>query len=170
MSSTSRTRSPGSIRKPRRNSRLSRPVVGADLLGEDRPDAKLAGGLEGEDDPAGRGSGDEVDEEVSPSPSAAVGREEAAQLAGRGRILEDLELLDVRVAVATALEEEMALAERARAAGTGPRSGARSCAGAAASRAGRTVVMRQSLRGLGAKDGRVDPADLGDLRRIRDRP
>ena len=62
MSSTRRTRSPGSIRKPRRNSRRRRAVGVADLLGEDRPDAELAAGLEGEDDAAGRRAGDEVDQ------------------------------------------------------------------------------------------------------------
>ncbi len=41
-----------------------------------------------------------------------MGREVAAQLARRDRILEDLELLDVGVAVAAALEQEVALAER----------------------------------------------------------
>ena len=49
---------------------------------------------------------------ASPIAAAAVRREEPAQLARRGRILEDLELLDVGVAVAPALEQEVALAER----------------------------------------------------------
>ena len=91
-----------------------------------------------------------------------MGREEPAQLARRDRILEDLELLDVRVAMAAALEEEMAFTECAGAAeqGLGPES----------DRVPQRLVKRRSdgghaasLRGLGAKGSRVDPADLGDL-------
>ena len=100
------------MRKPRRNSRRVDAVVAADLLGEDAPHAELSCRLEREDDPAGRRSGDEVDHRFAVE-SAPVRREVAAQLARRRRILEDLELLDVRVAVAAALEQEVALAERA---------------------------------------------------------
>ena len=50
----------------------------------------------------------------SPPASASVRREEAAQLARRRRILEDLELLDVGIAVAAGLEQKVALAKRAR--------------------------------------------------------
>ena len=45
--------------------------------------------------------------------AADPGGPEAAQLAGRGRIGQDRELLDIGVAVAAALEQEVALAERA---------------------------------------------------------
>ncbi len=72
MSSTRSTRSPGSIRKPRRNSRCVVPVGVADLLGEDAADAELAGGLEGEDDPAGRRAGDDVDERRAVLPPRAA--------------------------------------------------------------------------------------------------
>ena len=77
--------------------------------------AELARGLEGEDDAAGRRTGDEVDQRAR-RPARHDGREEPAQLAGGGRVGEDRELLDVGVAVAAALEQEVALAERARAA------------------------------------------------------
>ena len=87
-------------------------VVVADLLGEDRPNAELAGRLEREDDAAGRRPGDQVDHGLAVAAPDAGGQQ-AAQLAGRGRILEHLELLDVRVAVAAALEQEMPLAEGA---------------------------------------------------------
>ena len=83
-----------------------------DLLGEDRPKAELAGGLEGEDDAAGRRAGDHVDHRLAVA-AADAGGPQAAQLAGRSGVLEDLELLDVGVAVAAALEQEMALAEGA---------------------------------------------------------
>ena len=56
------------------------------------------------------GSRDEVDERPA-VPSPPVLGDEPAQLAGRGRILEDLELLDVGVAMAAALQLEVALAE-----------------------------------------------------------
>ena len=88
-----------------------RPVVGADLLGEDAPDAQLPGGLEGEDDAAGRRAGDQVDHRLTVA-VADVRGEGPAQLARRRRIGEDRELLDIGVAVAAALEQEMALAER----------------------------------------------------------
>ena len=67
------------------------------------------------------GPAHEVDQRLAVEP-ATVGGEEAAQLARRDRILEDLELLDVRVAVTAALEQEVALAEGAGAAeqGLGP--------------------------------------------------
>ena len=88
-----------------------RAIVAADLLGEDAADAELAGRLEGEDDAAGGRSGDEIDQQLTVS-GAAVGGQERAQLARRRRILEDLELLDVGVAVASALEQEVPVAER----------------------------------------------------------
>ncbi len=49
-------------------------VVAADLLGEDRPDAELASGLEGEDDAAGRRAGDQVDQRARRRASARAGR------------------------------------------------------------------------------------------------
>ena len=75
-------------------------------------DAELAAGLEGEDDAAGRRAGDEVDERLAVAAARRAAAKNAAQLARRGRVLEDLELLDVGVAVAAALEQEVALAER----------------------------------------------------------
>ena len=134
---------------------MSRPVVAADLLGEDAPDAELPRRLEGEDDAAGRRPGDEVDQRLAVEP-ATVRREEPAQLARRGRVLEDLELLDVRVAVTPALEQEVALAE-----GAGARNsasvGARSCGAALASSAGRTVVMPESTRAFDAAGRALRP-------------
>ena len=162
MSSTRRTRSPGSIRKPRRNSRRSVPssarTSSAKMLRTPSwravSKARMTPPVVG---PATRSTSG------SPSLPAAVRREEAAQLARRGRILEDLELLDVGVAVATALEQEVALAERAGAAEQrlGPLS-ATACRRAASS-AGSNGGHSRSLRGLGDEGRRVDPADLGDL-------
>ena len=100
------------MRNPRRNSRWVAPSASPDLLGEDRPNAELAGRLEREDDPAGRRAGHHVDHGLAVAASHAGGPQ-AAQLAGRGRILEHLELLDVGVAVAAALEQEMALSKGA---------------------------------------------------------
>ena len=61
MSSTRRTRSPGAIEKPRRNSRRGGAAVrGGHLLGEDRAGAQLAAGLEREHHAAGRGARDQV--------------------------------------------------------------------------------------------------------------
>ena len=117
MSSTSRTRSPGLISKPAPEL-APRAVVGRDLLGEDRPRPQLAPGLEREDHAAGRRARDEVDvgrpvlAAVDPGP-------ERAQLARRIGVLEDLELLEVGLAVAAALEHEVPLAERAAAAEQG---------------------------------------------------
>ena len=120
MSSTSRTRSPGRISKPRRNSRRGpssdatssakiarvpswRPVSNARIT------------------PAGRGPGDEVDRRGLVL-VAVRGGEERAQLARRRGILEHLELLQVGVRVAAALEHEVALAQGAAGAeqGLGP--------------------------------------------------
>ena len=70
MSSTSSTRSPGRISKPRRNSRRG-PSSRGDLLREDRARPELAPGLEREDHAAGRGAGDEVDRRRS-RPRAGV--------------------------------------------------------------------------------------------------
>ena len=89
-----------------------RAVVGPDLFGEDPPDAELAGRLEGEDHPAGRGAGDEVDRRRRRRRRGSR-RPVAAQLARRGRILEDEELLDVALRVAAALELEVALGQGA---------------------------------------------------------
>ena len=115
MSSTSRTRSPGSIRKPRRNSRWVVPssarTSSAKMLRTPSwravSKARMIPPVVG---PATRSTSG------SPSRPRPCCGEEPAQLAGRGRILEDLELLDVGVAVAAALEQEVALAERPRAA------------------------------------------------------
>ncbi len=112
MSSTSSTRSPGSIRKPRRNSRWVAPSSILDLLGEEAPDPELARRLEGEDHAAGRRAGDEVDQRRAVVTADARGPE-LAQLARGGRVREHRELLDVGVAVAPALELEVALAEGA---------------------------------------------------------
>ena len=86
-------------------------IVGSHFLREDAADAELPRRLEGQDDAAGRRTSNEVDQQVA-VPAAPVVREEAAQLARRGRILQDLELLHVGVAVAPALEQEMTLTER----------------------------------------------------------
>ena len=94
MSSTSRTRSPGSIWKPRRNSRRVAPSSSRTSSAKMRSNAELAAGLEGEDDAAGRRPGDEVHERRAVA-SRRPGRPEAAQLAGRRRVLEDRELLEV---------------------------------------------------------------------------
>ena len=167
MSSTSRTRSPGSIRKPRRNSRRVVPSSSRTSSAKMLRTPSWRAGLEGEDDPAGRRTGDEVDERRSPSRPRPCCREEAAQLARRGRILEDLELLDVGVAVAPALEQEVALAEGARLAEQRLGPAARSRAAALASSAGRTVVIAaKSTRQVARRHGPV----LDALRRRRRRP
>ena len=97
----------------------------------------------------------------SPPALASVRREEATQLARRRRILEDLELLDIGIAVAAGLEQKVALAKRARSTeqGLGAKGDRVPDGGIERGLDGR---HRQSLRGLGAEDGRVDPADLGD--------
>src|SRR4051794_17459132 len=98
-----------------------RAVVGCPLFGEDRPGPELAAGLEREDPPAGRRARDEVD--VSGAVVCAVRRRPVpAQLARRGGILEHLELLEVGARMTAALEDEVALAERAAGAehGLGP--------------------------------------------------
>src|SRR6185369_13307070 len=87
---------------------VGRAVVGANLLGEDAADTKLPSSFVGEDDPAGRRPRDQVDQQLAIGRATVLG-EEPAQLAGRGRILEDLELLDVRVTVTPALEQEVPL-------------------------------------------------------------
>ena len=112
MSSTSRTRSPGRDREAAPELAARGAVGRGDLLGEDRAGAQLAAGLEREDHAAGRRAGDEVDVAV-PSSSPVGRRPEPAQLARRGRVLEHLELLQVRVRVAAALEHEVALAQGA---------------------------------------------------------
>ena len=86
-------------------------VVAADFLSEDAPDPKLARRLERQDDAAGRRPGDEVDE-GRPVASPSVLGKEPAQLARRGRVLEDLELLEIGIPMAPALEQEVPLAER----------------------------------------------------------
>ena len=94
------------------------------------------------DDEGEQRAGDQVDQN-SPLATAAVVDEVRAQLARRDRILEDLELLDVRVAVSAALEQEMALELRKSAS-------VRSAIvwRSASSSAGRTVVIEvESTRG-----------------------
>ena len=132
---------------------MRRPVIGPDLLREDRSDAELPGRLECEDHAAGRWSCDQVDERLTVT-ALAMCREERAQLAGRDWILEDLELLDVGVAVPTALEAEVAVPESAR--------GAEERLGPGGDRlAGRGVERRSngghapSLRGRRRRSGRV---------------
>ena len=95
--------------KPRRNSR--RGPASARPPREDRAGAELAARLEREDHAAGRRSRDEVDVVAPSSPGAR--RPERAQLARRRRVLEDLELLEVGVGVAAALEGEVAVAQGA---------------------------------------------------------
>ena len=165
MSSTRRTRLAGLDPEAAPELAVGRPVVVADLLGEEAADAELARRLEGQDDPAGRRAGDQVDESARRRARGRASREEAAQLARRGRILEDLELLDVGVAVAAALEQEMALAERARA--------PEQRLGAERDGVAQRLVERRSDGGHGPEStraerrvertDRVDPADLGDL-------
>jgi hypothetical protein len=91
-----------------------------------------------------------------------VRREVAAQLTRRGRVLEDLELLDVGVTVASALEQEMALTERAGAAEQrlGPQ-GDRVAQGGVECRLHGGHWL--SLRGVGREGRRVDAPDLDDL-------
>ena len=113
MSSTSRTRSPGAMVKPRRNSRRVVPSGVLHFLGEDAADAELPGRLEREDHAAGRWAGDEVHHRRAVR-VAVAGRPEAAQLARGGRILQDEELLQVALGVLAALEQEVAFLERAR--------------------------------------------------------
>ena len=128
MSSTRTTRSPGAIVKPRRNSR--RVVPSAALTSS----AKIARS------PSCRPVSNAriTPPVVGPATRSAVGRPsaramlrgpEAAQLARRGRVLEDLELLEVLLAVAPALEQEVAVAQGARSSGRGPRCGRRSRSG-----------------------------------------
>ena len=62
--------------------------------------------------PAGRRPGDDVDERLAVR-SARGGGPEGAQLARHGRVLEEQELLQVALAVAARLEEEVALLQRA---------------------------------------------------------
>ena len=114
MSSTRRTLSPGVIVKPRRNSRrggLAR--LACHLLGEDRPGAQLAAGLEREHHAAGRRAGDQVHDRRAVAVARCAPAQNAAQLARGGRVLEHLELLQVGVRVAAALEREVALAQGA---------------------------------------------------------
>ena len=116
-------------------------IVILDLLGEEAPDPELAGRLEGEDHAAGGRAGDEVDERRPVVPADARGPE-LAQLAGGGRIREDRELLDVGVAVAPALELEVALAEARRSRRNSASVRCAIAARAAASMAGLIVVIR----------------------------
>ena len=108
MSSTRKTRSPGAMVNPRRNSRRVRAVRVPDLLREDAPHAQLAGDLEGEDDAAGGRPHDDVHDRAPVAVPDHVGHE-AAQLDDRLGVLEHLELLQVAVAVAAALEQEVAV-------------------------------------------------------------
>src|SRR5215212_3452826 len=85
--------------------------VSLDLLREDRSRPELAARLERENHAARRRAGDEVDRRAIVGTAVLAGPE-AAQLAGRRGVGKDGELLQVRVRVATALEEEVAVTER----------------------------------------------------------
>ncbi len=87
----------------------TRPGVVADLLGEQAAHPQLARRLEGEDHPAGRRPGDEIDRRASVG-VAPEGGQHAAQLGRDLGELEHLELLEVAVAVAAALQTEVAFA------------------------------------------------------------
>ena len=87
----------GSIRKPRRNSRRVAPSASLTSSAKIARDAELAAGLEREDHAAGGRAGDEVDARRVVRCRGAR-RPEAAQLARRGRVREDRELLEVGVA------------------------------------------------------------------------
>ena len=94
--------------------------------------------------------------------AAPVGREERAQLARRGRILEDRELLDVGVAVTAALEQEVAVAERAGAPEQRLGPGRDRVAGGGVegrSNGGHAAVYA----GVSCELGRIDPAHFGHL-------
>jgi len=91
---------------------MGRAVVGADLFREQASHAELPRGLEGEDDPTGRGTGHEIDHRRA-IVIADTRRPIPAEFAGGRRVGEHGELLDVRVAVPPALQLEMALTEGA---------------------------------------------------------
>ena len=130
MSSTSRTRSPGLIANPRRNSRRAAPSSARTssakiaLTPSWRPvsNARMTPPVVG---PATRSTRD------VPASSRWAAAQNAAQLAGRRRIGKHRKLLDVGVAVAAALEQEVALAEGSGPAkerlGSGGHRGARRC-------------------------------------------
>ena len=172
MSSTSRTRSPGSIRKPRRNSRRGGPSPPLTSSAKIARVPSCRPGLEGEDHAAGRRAGDEVDRGLV-GRAAVLAGPEAAQLAGRRGVGEHRELLEVGVGVAPALEEEVPVAEGAGAAGTAPRCGCAMAARAVIACAclivviGRECRRRAATRSRPAEPGRTDasarpgPARLG---------
>ncbi len=116
MSSTRMTRSPGGDREAAPELAPDDAVVAADLLGEDRPRPQLAAGLEGQDH-ARRSSGRRPGRRRRRPPAsrcAAAQKPHSSLVAGG--VLEDLELLEVGVRVAAALEQEMTVAEGAGAA------------------------------------------------------
>ena len=136
MSSTRRTRSPGAIVKPRRNSRRGgrrpRATSSAKIarVPSCRPvsKARITPPVVG---PATRSTSGR------PSASRCAAAQNAAQLARRGRILQHLELLQVGVRVAAALEREVAVTQ-----GTaGPEQGLRP--GGAARRPASSRVRRR---------------------------
>ena len=168
MSSTSRTRSPGSMRKPRRNSRRRAPSASRTSSAK-MPrvpswravsNARMTPPVVG---PATRSTGARP-----PSASRSRAAPAAAQLARRRRVLEHLELLEVAVAVAAALEQEVALAQGARSRRNSASVRARRCAGRG--------VERRSERGHAAvsrSPALESPASgpvLDALRRGRGRP
>ena len=100
----------GLDREPAAQLAAGRAVGSRGLLGEDAAYAELPRDLVGEDHTPGCGANDDVD---SPNRSSAV-RHQPAQLGDALRPLQDLELLDVALGMAAALELEVALAVRAR--------------------------------------------------------
>ena len=149
MSSTSRTRSPGSMRKPRRNSRWVVPSASRTSSAKIAADAELAGGLEGEDDPAGRRPGDEIDHRRAVRAADAAPPRSRTARSSRPGSESTCELLDVGVAVAAALEQEVALAERA---------GRRKSASVRAAMAARAAIV----------DGWLDGRHAASLRGVAD--
>ena len=160
MSSTSRTRSPGSIRNPRRNSRRAVPSGVADLLGEDRRGRRAGAPVsKARTTPPVVGPGDEVDRAAARRRPRCGAAQNAAQLARGGRVLEHEELLEVAVRVAAALEQEVALPQRAGAAEQRLRpSGDRRARGGVAGLGAGSVMMPCQSTARGAADaGAVRP-------------